>query len=124
MTQPALPVLPPYSSNSSVTEELISLAKDMSEASRRGEDLGLSDDEVAFYDALEVNDSAVKVLGEPTFKKIARELDATIRNNVTVDWTERDAVRAKISVAVKRFLRADGGRDVDELVNLSFPQQA
>jgi type I restriction enzyme R subunit len=91
-----------------IIEELISLAKEMREAGRRGEALGLSDDEVAFYDALEVNDSAVKVLGEPTLKKIARELVVTIRNNVTVDWTEREAVRAKIRVAVKRLLRKYG----------------
>jgi type I restriction enzyme R subunit len=91
-----------------VIEELIALAKDMREASRRGDDLGLSEDEVAFYDALEVNDSAVKVLGEPTLKTIAHELVQTIHNNTTIDWTEREAVRAKIRVAVKRILRKYG----------------
>ena len=91
-----------------VIQELIDLAKQMREAGKRGESLGLNDDEVAFYDALEVNDSAVKVLGEPTLKEIAHELVETIRNSVTLDWTEREAVRARIRVAVKRILRKHG----------------
>jgi len=91
-----------------VIEELIQLAKAMRQAENRGQDLGLTDDEIAFYDALEVNDSAVKVLGEPTLKAIAHELVQTIRSNVTIDWTEREAVRAKIRVAVKRILRKHG----------------
>ena len=68
----------------------------------------LTEDELAFYDALEVNDSAVKVLGEPTLTAIAHELVQTISNSVTIDWTEREAVRAKIRVAVKRILRKHG----------------
>ena len=91
-----------------VIEELIGLAKDMREAGRRGEELGLSDDEVAFYDALETNDSAVKVLGDETLKTIARELVATVRKNVTIDWTIRDNVRAQLRVLVKRILRKYG----------------
>jgi type I restriction enzyme R subunit len=91
-----------------VIEELIGLAKDMREAGRRGEDLGLADDEVAFYDALETNDSAVKVLGDDTLKTIARELVATVRKNVTIDWTIRDNVRAQLRVYVKRILRKYG----------------
>jgi type I restriction enzyme R subunit len=91
-----------------VIEELIALAKHMREANKRGEDLKLSDDELAFYDALEVNDSAVKVLGEPTLTTIARELVEAVRNSVTIDWTEREAVRAKIRVMVKRILRKYG----------------
>jgi type I restriction enzyme, R subunit len=91
-----------------VIEELIQLAKEMREAEKRGQGLGLTEDEVAFYDALEVNDSAVKVLGEPTLKAIAHELVQSIRNAVTIDWTEREAVRAKIRVAVKRILRKHG----------------
>lgn len=91
-----------------VIEELILLAKEMREAGQRGRDLGLTEDETAFYDALEVNDSAVKVLGEPALKAIAQELVTSIRNNVTIDWTEREAVRAKIRVAVKRILRKHG----------------
>ena len=91
-----------------VIEELIQLAKDMRAAGRRGEELGLSDDEVAFYDALETNDSAVKVLGDDTLKTIARELVATVRKNVTIDWTIRDNVRAQLRVYVKRILRKYG----------------
>jgi type I restriction enzyme R subunit len=91
-----------------VIEELIALAKEIREADRRGEELGLSEDERAFYDAIEVNDSAVKVLGDDTLKLIAQELVKTIRNSVTIDWTEREAVRAQIRVAVKRILRRYG----------------
>ncbi|MBI3301623.1 MAG: DUF3387 domain-containing protein, partial [Deltaproteobacteria bacterium] len=91
-----------------VIEELIQLAKDMRAADQRGEQLGLSSEEIAFYDALEVNDSAVKVLGEPTLKTIARELVDTVRKNVTIDWTVRETVRAKLRVLVKRILRKYG----------------
>jgi type I restriction enzyme R subunit len=91
-----------------VIEELIALAKDMREADRRGEDLGLSEEELAFYDALETNDSAVKVLGDETLRTIARELVATVRSNVTIDWTLRENVRAQLRVLVKRILRKYG----------------
>jgi type I restriction enzyme R subunit len=91
-----------------IIEELIQLAKDMRKAGQRGEDLGLSDDEVAFYDALETNDSAVKVLGDETLKTIARELVATVKKNVTIDWTVRENVRAQLRVYVKRILRKYG----------------
>jgi type I restriction enzyme R subunit len=91
-----------------VIEELIGLAKDMREAQARGETLHLNDDELAFYDALEVNDSAVKVLGEPTLVSIARELVETVRRNVTIDWTIREDVRAHLRVIVKRILRRHG----------------
>jgi type I restriction enzyme R subunit len=91
-----------------VIEELIELAKQVREADRRGEALGLSDDELAFYDALETNDSAVKVLGEPTLRDIARELVASVRANVTIDWTVRENVRAQLRVLVKRILRKHG----------------
>jgi type I restriction enzyme, R subunit len=80
----------------------------MREAERRAEDLGLSDDELAVYDALETNDSAVKVLGDETLRDIARELVTQVRNNVTIDWTMRDNVRAKLRVLVKRILRKHG----------------
>src|SRR5580765_1975898 len=80
----------------------------MREGQKRGEKLGLSDDEVAFYDALEVNDSAVKVLGEPTLKDIARELVAAVRKNEAIDWTVRENVRAQLRVIVKRILRKHG----------------
>jgi type I restriction enzyme, R subunit len=88
-----------------VIEELIGLAKDMHAANARGEALGLSDEELAFYDALEVNDSVVQVLGEPTLKTIARELTESVRSNVTIDWTVRENVRAQMRVRVRRILR-------------------
>lgn len=91
-----------------VIEELIRLAKEMREADRRGEALRMSEDEVAFYDALEVNDSAVKVLGDDTLKQIARELVQAVRNNVTIDWTVRENIRANLRVIVKRILRRYG----------------
>ena len=91
-----------------VIEELIALAKEMREADRRSEKLGLSEEELAFYDALETNDSAVKVLGEPTLKQIAQELVRTVRANVTIDWTLRENVRAQFRVLVKRILRKYG----------------
>jgi len=91
-----------------VIEELIQLAQQMREANARGEALGLSEDELAFYDALETNDSAVKVLGDDTLRAIARELVETVRNNVTIDWTLRENVRAQLRVLVKRILRKHG----------------
>jgi len=91
-----------------VIEELIGLAKEMREANARGEQLGLTEDELAFYDALETNDSAVKVLGDATLRGIARELVETVRSNVTIDWTLRENVRAQLRVLVKRILRKHG----------------
>ena len=83
-----------------VIEELIELAREMREANARGEELGLTEDELAFYDALETNDSAVQVLGDKTLRTIARELTRTVRGSVTIDWTLR--------VLVKRILRTSG----------------
>jgi type I restriction enzyme R subunit len=91
-----------------VIEELIALAKDMRQAGERGVKLGLSEDELAFYDALEVNDSAVKVLGDVTLRTIARELVAAVHGNVKIDWTMRENVRAHLRVLVKRILRKYG----------------
>ena len=91
-----------------VIEELIGLAREMREANARGERLGLSDDELAFYDALGVNDSAVQVLGDETLRGIARELVDTVRGNVTIDWTLRENVRANLRRLVKRILRKHG----------------
>ena len=91
-----------------VIEELIELAREMREAGARGEQLGLSDDELAFYDALETNDSAVQVLGDETLCVIARELVRTVRANVTIDWTLRENVRANLRRLVKRILRKHG----------------
>ena len=91
-----------------VIEELIQLARDLREADARGEGLGLSEDELAFYDALETNDSAVRVLGDETLRDIARELVETVRGNVTIDWTLRENVRANLRRLVKRILRKHG----------------
>ncbi len=108
-----------------VIEELIQLAKEMKAADARGESLGLSPDELAFYDALEANDSAVKVLGEPTLQAIARELVETVRKNVTIDWTLRDNVRAQLRVLVKRILRKYGyPPDMQEKATKTVLEQA
>ena len=88
-----------------VIEELIALAKEMREEAARGTALKLTDDEVAFYDALEVNDSAVKVLGDETLRTIARELVSTVRQNTSIDWTVRENVSAHLRVLVRRILR-------------------
>ena len=91
-----------------VIEELIQLARDLRDANARGVELGLSEDEIAFYDALETNDSAVNVLGDEVLRTIARELVETVRRNVTIDWTLRETVRAQLRVLVKRVLRKHG----------------
>jgi type I restriction enzyme R subunit len=91
-----------------VIEELIQLAREMKAAQVRGESLGLNDDEVAFYDALEANDSAVLELGDETLRKIARELVDNVKRNVSIDWTVKEGVRAKLRVLVKRILRKYG----------------
>jgi len=91
-----------------VIEELIALAKDLREAGRRSEKLGLTDDEVAFYDALEVNDSAVAVLGDEKLRLIAQELVKAVRNSITIDWSIRENVRAQMRVIIKRILRKYG----------------
>ena len=91
-----------------VIGELIELARDMREANARGERLGLSEDELAFYDALETNDSAVQVLGDETLRDIASQLVETVRSNVTIDWTLRENVRANLRRLVRRILRKHG----------------
>ena len=91
-----------------VIEELIKIAKEMRQAQDRGDDLGLSGNQLAFYDALETNDSAVKVLGDETLRTIAVELVETVRRNVTIDWTMKESVRAKLRVMVKRVLLKHG----------------
>ena len=108
-----------------VIAELIKLAEEMREAQKRGEQLNLNDDEVAFYDALEVNDSAVKVLGDDTLKDIARELVDMVRKNVTIDWTVKESVRAKLRIMVKRILRKYGyPPDKQEKATFTVLQQA
>jgi type I restriction enzyme R subunit len=108
-----------------VIEELIGLAKQMRESAARGEKLHLTDDEVAFYDALETNDSAVKVLGDETLRAIARELVETVRKNTTIDWTMRENVRAHLRVLVKRILRKYGyPPDMQEKATFTVLEQA
>ena len=91
-----------------IIDELIRLAKEMRDANRRGEDLGLTDDEIAFYDALAVNESAVQAMGIDELKVIAAELVTQVRKSVTIDWTVRESARAKIRVMVRRILRKHG----------------
>ena len=91
-----------------VIEELIEIAKKMKEEQERGKKLNLKDDEIAFYDALYVNDSAVKVLGDDLLRTIAIELVDTIRKNANIDWTLRESVQAKMRLAVKRILNKYG----------------
>ncbi len=88
-----------------VIEELIDMAKKFRAAANRGEELGLSNDEVRFYDALANNESAVRELSDETLKKIAHELTENLRQNVTVDWSARESVRAKLRLMVRRILR-------------------
>lgn len=88
--------------------ELIELAKEMREAHKRGEKLNLTEEELAFYDALETNDSAVKVLGDEALRIIARELVETVRKNVTIDWTVKESIKARLRTLVKRILRKHG----------------
>ncbi|MBA3708817.1 MAG: type I restriction endonuclease subunit R [Planctomycetes bacterium] len=91
-----------------VIEELIALAKKMSAATKRGAALGLTDEEVAFYDALAANESAVKAMGDAKLRLIAAELVTQVRKSVTIDWTLRDGAQAKIRVMVKRILNKYG----------------
>ena len=91
-----------------VIEELVALAKEIREATARGEELGLTEEELAFYDALETNDSAVKILGDDILRAIAQELVETIRNNITVDWTLRESVRANLRIKVRQILHKHG----------------
>ena len=108
-----------------VIEELIGLAKEMREANARGERLGLSEDELAFYDALETNDSAVQVLGDETLRDIARELVETVRGNVRIDWTVREDVRANLRRLVRRILRKHGyPPDKQEKATVTVLEQA
>lgn len=87
-----------------IIQELINIAKHIKEADKEGEKLGLNNDEVAFYNALEINDSAVQVLGDDTLKEIAREIADKVRANATIDWTIRESARARLMVLVRRTL--------------------
>ncbi len=88
-----------------VIEELIKMAKDFQAAFQRAEDLGLNQDEIAFYDALANNESAVRELGDEILKKIALELVGQLRKSVTVDWQVRESVRARLRILVRRVLQ-------------------
>jgi type I restriction enzyme, R subunit len=91
-----------------IIEELIRLAKEIKEADKRGENLNLDFRELAFYDALEVSDSAVQILGDDILKTIARELVVSVRNSVTIDWDKKESVQAKMRVMIKRILKKYG----------------
>jgi type I restriction enzyme, R subunit len=91
-----------------VIEELLELARKVREEKNRGKQQNMTEDEIAFYDALGTNDSAVKVLGDETLRKIALELMQMIRNSVTIDWTQRESVQAEIRLKVKKILRKYG----------------
>lgn len=91
-----------------VIEELIQMAKEMNDAVKRGEDLGLIKEEVAFYDALSSNESAKELMGDLVLKQIAHELTQAIKNNIKVDWTLRENVRAQMRITVKRLLKKYG----------------
>ena len=95
-------------STAEIIQELINIAKEIKEADAEGERLGLSTDEVAFYNALEANDSAVAVLGDDTLREIAREIAEKVKSNATIDWTIRESARAKLMVLVKRTLTKYG----------------
>ena len=108
-----------------VIEELIEIAQELRVANARGEDLGLNEDELAFYDALGSNDSTVQVLGDKTLCISARELVKTVRNNVTIDWTVRENVRANLRRLIKRILRKYGyPPDKQENTTLTVLEQA
>jgi len=108
-----------------VISELVKIAKDFKVAMDRGEEMGLNDAELAFYDSLETNDSAVMELGDETLKSIARDLVKAVRNSVTIDWTRKDSVKAKIRSMVKRILRKyDYPPDKQEQATQTVLQQA
>lgn len=91
-----------------VVLELIEMAKDLNARVQRGDDLGLNEDELAFYDALSHNESAVEVMGDEVLSKLARELTSTLRRSVTVDWSLRESVRARLRIEVKQLLKKYG----------------
>src|SRR5438445_8786896 len=108
-----------------VIEELIELARKVREAKNRGKQENMTDDELAFYDALGVNDSAVQVLGNDTLRQIALELTQMIRKSVTIDWTQRESVQAEIRLKVKKILRKYGyPPDKQEKATQTVLQQA
>lgn len=108
-----------------IIDELVKLAKEMQEAKRKGQETGLTDAELAFYEALEVNDSAVKILGDATLKAIAQELVKTVKNNISIDWEVRETARARMRVMIKRILKKYGyPPDKQEKATVTVLQQA
>ncbi len=108
-----------------VLQELIELAKDIRAARQRGEEQGLSDEEIAFYDALAENESAVQIMGDDKLRLIAHELLMSLRENVSVDWAHRDSARARMRVLVKRILRKYGyPPDLQDVAVQTVLQQA
>ncbi|MGB0864563.1 MAG: DUF3387 domain-containing protein, partial [Saprospiraceae bacterium] len=95
-------------STAEIIEEMMEMAKEMREADKRGEELNLAPEELAFFDALAVNESAKEVLGDEILKELALVLADRIRKNTTIDWTKKESVRAKLRVIVKRTLRKYG----------------
>nr|WP_275285018.1 type I restriction enzyme endonuclease domain-containing protein [Thiospirillum jenense] len=91
-----------------VIQELIALAKDIRAARQRGQEYGLSHTEIAFYDALAENNSALQALGDANLRVIACELLAELQNNMSVDWTQRESIRARLRVSIRRILRKYG----------------
>ncbi|MBN7798745.1 type I restriction endonuclease subunit R [Parahaliea mediterranea] len=91
-----------------IIQELIDMAREITAADKRGEELGLTEDELAFYDALEVNDSAVAILGDEKLREIAHDLVEQVRKNATIDWTVKETVRSRMKVMIKRILRKYG----------------
>jgi type I restriction enzyme R subunit len=108
-----------------VIEELLEIARKMREEEKRGVNMGLTDDEVAFYDALADNESAREVLGDDTLKNIAKELVDMVRRNVTIDWAQRESVQARLRLMVKKVLRRYGyPPDKQEKATLTVLEQA
>lgn len=108
-----------------VIELLIEIARKMKEAQERGEKLGLNEAELAFYDALETNDSAVKVLGDEVLKSIAKDITDTINKNLSIDWSVRESARANMRRMVKRVLRKyDYPPDKQEITMKHLIEQA
>ncbi|MCB0127897.1 MAG: DUF3387 domain-containing protein, partial [Caldilineaceae bacterium] len=108
-----------------ILNELIAIAKEMQAANQRGDELGLSTEELAFYDALAQNQSAVDVMGDESLAFLARELLQTVRRNATIDWSVQESARAKMRIAVKRLLRQKGyPPDLQEAATKTVVQQA
>ncbi len=117
--------MPSQTRGAQVILELIELANEMREANKRGEELGLTSEEMAFYDALAENQSAVEVLGDKQLAIIATELVMTVRQNTTIDWTVKESVKARLRVLVRRALRKYGyPPDLQEAAVQTVLQQA